>query len=312
MRGEDWLREPPVPHRGGYRQDWLLEVARTRSDIREGRRWNIRTRKPVGEPRKAEPPQVMKYVELAEADGFRPTSIDQGRQVLLRYGYFLSERGASDLESAGWEEFAAYKSHLARSGVSRATVRCYLFYVAGFYRLRAQASQRAEFLDDYMRVRAIGVGRPAKGRKWRPLKREMVQRLLRVAEGEDRVFLTLLLYTGGRAQFYGLRVEEVDFERGEITTDVKAGKIATLPLHPKLGSVLIEHLATRGYSSGWLLRHGKDGTTLRGQRSNRQNAWRICRRVQLRAGVEENVHPHRFRKTLAAYMCEAGLDPQFL
>ncbi len=219
------MREPPVPHRGGYRQDWGLEVARARSDTREGRWWNIRIRKPVGDPRKAEPPQVMKYVELAEADGFRPTSVDQGRQVLLRYDCFLSERGASDLESPGWEEFAAYKSHLARSAVSRATVRCYLFYVAGFYRLRAQASQSAEFLDDYMRVRAIGVGRPAKGRRWKLLKREVVQRLLQVAEGEEHVFLMLLLYnTGGRAQFYGFRIEEVDFERGEITTDVKAGK----------------------------------------------------------------------------------------
>ncbi len=95
------MREPPVPNRGGYRQDWLLEVARARSNIREGRRWKIRIRKPVGDPRKAEPPQVMKYVELAEADGFRPTSVDQGRQVLLRYDCFLSERGASDLERMG-------------------------------------------------------------------------------------------------------------------------------------------------------------------------------------------------------------------
>ncbi len=55
-----------------------------------------------------------------------------------------------------WCTYAAYKSHLAQPGVSRATARCYLFYVAGFYRLRAQTSQDADFLDDYMRVRAIG------------------------------------------------------------------------------------------------------------------------------------------------------------
>ncbi len=79
------MREPPVPHRGGYRQDWLLEVARARCDIREGRRWKFRIGKPAGALQKTEPPQVMKYVELAEADGFRPTSVDQGRQVLLRY-----------------------------------------------------------------------------------------------------------------------------------------------------------------------------------------------------------------------------------
>ncbi len=132
------------------------------------------------------------------------------------------------------------------------------------------------------------------------------------AEGEDRVFLMTLLYTGGRAQFYGLMVGELDFSRGEITTDVKGGKVITIPLHPKLARVLKKHLASRGYPSRWLFRNGKDVSALRGQRANRQNAWRICKRVQRQAGIEESVHPHRFRKTLAAYVRQTGLDPRFL
>ncbi len=170
----------------------------------------------------------------------------------------------------------------------------------------------SKLLDAYLKVRAIGVGRPARGRKWRPLDPEVVRSLLKAAEGEDRVFLMTLLYTGGRAQFYGLKVGELDFERGEITTDVKGGKVITIPLHPKLASVLKKHLASRGYRSRWLFRNGKGVSTLRGQRANRQNAWRICKRVQRQAGIEESVHPHRFRKTLAAYVRQTGLDPRFL
>ncbi|MFQ5910880.1 MAG: tyrosine-type recombinase/integrase, partial [Thermoplasmata archaeon] len=40
--------------------------------------------------------------------------------------------------------------------------------------------------------------------------------------------------------------------------------------------------------------------------------WRICKRVQRAAGIEESVHPHRFRKTLATCGKQMGLDPQFL
>ncbi len=256
-------------------------------------------------------PLVREYASLAETEGFRPTSLEQGRQILIRYERFLTGRLGTDLTGAGWEEYAAYRAHLAQGQISRTTLRCYLRYITSFYRLRAQASHTAELLDGYMRVRAIGVGRPAKGQKWRPLDGEVVRRLLNAAKGEDYLFLTTLLYTGGRAQFYGLRVDEVDFERGEITTVVKAGRTVTMPLHPDLARLLKEHLATRDYNSLFLFRNGRDLSTRLGQKSNRQNAWRICKRAQDAAGIEESVHPHRFRKTLAASMRRAGLDPLF-
>ncbi len=108
---------------------------------------------------KDEPPEVQEYVALAEADGFRPTSVEQGRQTVLRYARFLADQFATGLGRAGWEEYAAYKTHLAQTGISRATAQCYLSYLTGFYRLRAQVSLDSKLLDAYMKVRAIGVGR---------------------------------------------------------------------------------------------------------------------------------------------------------
>ncbi len=255
---------------------------------------------------------VREFLSLASADGFRPTSIEQGRQILLRFERFLRDQLQTGLEQAGWREYAAFKAQLAQIGVSRATIRCYLSYLTSFYRLRAQASQDPELLDIYTKVKALGSVRKASSRGWEPLELAMVRRLLETAEGEDRVFLMTLLYTGGRAQFYGLQVGEVDLARGEIHAVVKGGKRATTPLHPALASVLSDHLATRGYDSPFLFLQGKDVDTRRGQRANRQNAWRICKRVQRAAGIGESVHPHRFRKTLATWGKRAGLDPQFL
>jgi len=121
-----------------------------------------------------------------------------------------------------------------------------------------------------------------------------------------------LLYTGGRAQFYGLRVSDLDFDRMEIKAIVKGGKPVTIPLHPTLADLLKEHLASRSYQSEFLFRYGQNSGTRTGQKANRQNAWRACKRVQEASGLAESVHPHRFRKTLATIGKRLGLDPQFL
>ena len=46
--------------------------------------------------------------------------------------------------------------------------------------------------------------------------------------------------------------------------------------------------------------------------TNRQNAWRICKRIEDRGRIREPVYPHRFRKTLATIGRRAGMDPQFV
>jgi len=272
-----------------------------------------------------DPEPLKEFVALATAEGFRPSSIDQGRSVLVRYNQFLQERFKLDLEVAGWREFAAYKFHLAKSGIARTTIRGYLSYVIAFYRVRAQATQDPQLLDLFTRLKAIGLPRKAKSVKWTPFAPDVLARTLEAAKAqafigeglravpsEDYAFLMTLLYTGGRAQFYGLKVSDLDFERMELKAVVKGGKSVRIPLHPTLAELLKEHLASRTYHSEFLFRHGHDSVTRTGQKANRQNAWRACKRVQMLAGIEESAHPHRFRKTLATLGKRLGLDPQFL
>jgi len=167
--------------------------------------------------------------------------------------------------------------------------------------------------------------RRARSEKWRPFTSETLNRILEAARSystitqdfkavasEDYVFLMMLLYTGGRAQFYGLRTREIDFDRMEISAIVKGGKHVAIPLHPILMEILRTHLSPRGYESEFVFRRGRDPTRRTGQKANRQNAWRACKRVQKAAGLTESVHPHRFRKTLATLGKRLGMDPQFL
>src|SRR6266511_4502086 len=271
------------------------------------------------------PPSIREFVSLATAEGLRPASLDQGRGVLVRYSRFLREQFNLDLDAAGWKEFAAYKAHLAEAGIARTTIRGYLSYLITFYRLKAQATQDPQLLELFTKLNAIGMPRKAKSVKWTPFSTDILTRLLEAAraqafvgEGlravpsEDYAFLMTLLYTGGRAQFYGLRVNDLDFGLMEIKAIVKGGKPVTIPLHPTLAELLKDHLASRAYQSEFLFRYGKDSTTRTGQKANRQNAWRACKRVQEAAGLAESIHPHRFRKTLATMGKKLGLDPQFL
>lgn len=273
----------------------------------------------------SDPPLIREFVSLASSDGLRPASLDQGRGVLIRYSQFLREQLDLDLDAAGWREFAAYKAHLAQSGIARTTTRGYLSYIITFYRLRAQATQDPQLLELFTKLQAIGMPRKAKSVKWTPFAPEILTRILETAKAqafvgeglraipsEDYAFLMTLLYTGGRAQFYGLRVSDLDFDRMEIKAIVKGGKPVTIPLHPTLAELLKQHLSSRSYQSEFLFRYGKDPNTRTGQKANRQNAWRACKRVQEAAGLAENVHPHRFRKTTATMGKRLGLDPQFL
>src|SRR3989475_10410590 len=252
---------------------------------------------------------------MAKADGFRLSSIVSGRMILLRYSRFLSKQFKSDLYEAGWHEFLAYKAYLADAGLSRATIRSYLSYVGSYYRLLAQATQLESISTLCGRIRTVGLPRRTWSERRRPFDSTTLAKILRIARrrgGEDYIFLLTLLYTGGRAQFYGLKVREVNFRRMEISTVVKPGKRITIPLHPALAEVLKNHLSQRSYRSIYLFCRGRDPTTRKGMQTNRQNAWRICKRIEDRGRIREPVYPHRFRKTLATIGRRAGMDPQFV
>src|SRR3989441_8710134 len=252
---------------------------------------------------------------MAKADGFRLSSIVSGRMVLLRCSRFLSKQFKSDLYEAGWHEFLAYKAYLADAGLSRATIRSYLSYIGSYYRLLAQATQLESISTLCGRIRTVGLPRRTWSERRRPFDSTTLAKILRIARrrgGEDYIFLLTLLYTSGRAQFYGLKVREVNFHRMEVSTVVKPGKRITIPLHPALAEVLKNHLSQRSYRSIYLFCRGRDPTTRKGMQTNRQNAWRICKRIEDRGRIREPVYPHRFRKTLATIGRRAGMDPQFV
>ena len=152
--------------------------------------------------------------------------------------------------------------------------------------------------------------------------------LLRLLDGAKRLvkktgltdyyaFIYLLIYTGGRSQFYGLKVNEIDFENNVIKTKVKGEKEVEIPLHPSLKRVLMWHLKNRPYKSEFLFYHSKETyipenpeQEYKNKRDNRRYAKLVCERVAKEAGVDESIYPHRFRETLHYYFYELGVSEE--
>jgi integrase len=274
---------------------------------------------------KKETGPIREYLDMAFAEGLRLSSADNDRYTLRRYCRFLKERFNKDLPEAGWQECASYRNYLLGQNLKKRTITHYVDIIRRYYLLRVRRSGDPYALDTYTKIRVIGRNLQNNTR-WEghtPFSPETLRRIVRAAQSykqircnchlvdsEDRVVIMTFLYTGGRSAFYGLRVKEIDFDRGEIRTRVKGGHLIVIPLHPKLAEVLRRHLATRKYQSPFVFRKGGDPATLEGQIANRVNALHACKRVQRAAGLKESVYPYRFRRTFAVMARELGLDMQ--
>src|SRR2546428_13814846 len=94
-----------------------------------------------------DPEPVKEFVAMATAEGFRPSSIDQGRGVPVRYDQFLNEKFGVVLNTAGWKEFATYKGHIAKTGIARKTVRRYISDIIAYYQVMTQATHDHQLLE---------------------------------------------------------------------------------------------------------------------------------------------------------------------
>ena len=152
--GEIW-NAPWMSHRCAHRSGVIISPGHMRWGMGEYE-WGSDS-KPIRE-----------FIELAQAAGWQPSSIDGGRLVLKKYEEFARGIFRVGLDCAGWREFAAYKTHLCQSGIKRSTIKGYLVWIVSYYRLKAESSQSPRSFDNYARVQMIGrIFKAASGRGWK-------------------------------------------------------------------------------------------------------------------------------------------------
>lgn len=119
----------------------------------------------------------------------------------------------------------------------------------------------------------------------------------------DKAIICFLLSTGARiSEVCALNVSDIDFRRLECKVLGKGNKERTVYMDEVTAMTLQEYLTGRTDSESELF-HGPLGRiTPQGMRA-------MLKRLEERTGVE-NVHPHRFRRTLATTLINHGMPIQ--
>lgn len=295
----------------------------------------LRIAEAYGPVREPTGPKLMDRVRTAiRARHYSPRTEEAYCQWIRRFIVFHGKRHPQEM---GEGEINTYLSHLAAGrNVSASTQSQALSAILFLYR---------EVLNRDV-ARLEGVIRAKKPQRLPVvLTRSEVRAVLEQMEGQKRLMAALLYGAGLRLnECLGLRVKDLDFERGEIT--VRAGKggkdrVTILPATLKEG--LLAHLKAlraehdlelkrgrgtvhlpdaldRKYPSApkewiwqWVFpatgqcRHPRTGVLAR-YHIHERVLQRAVREASRRAGISKPVHCHAFRHSFATHLLEAGYD----
>lgn len=145
------------------------------------------------------------------------------------------------------------------------------------------------------------------------LSREETDRLLRAPDAasklglRDAAILETLYAAGLRvSELTGLRLRDLDLQRGVVKVFGKGGKERYVPLHEAAVNRLLAYVRDVRPEFGptedfvFLNRSGKGLT--------RQAVWKLIKRYATAAGIFKSISPHTFRHSFATHLLEGGAD----
>lgn len=279
---------------------------------------------------------VEEYLALTEKKSkYAPKTKQHMIGSLRRWERFLAEHDPPirrDRVDIG--HFNEWEEAMVVEGLTEQTIVIYESHVKSFYRLVANARPESRWvrlasqLDTHEAPTVRTTASP-----YRPFPLEICPDILDAARdctkavrGYEEIYPVVagLAYSGMRAQMYGLRVSDLDFDARVIDTRTKRGDEVQIPMHDRLVEIWKEHLENRTYESDYLFERGTNPHVYLEDRKNRgvwkedaramcrnqQNVMRILARVEkeLRLrGIDEHLMAHRFRKTVGTWLPEFGM-----
>ncbi|MCJ2556292.1 MAG: site-specific integrase [Candidatus Thermoplasmatota archaeon] len=271
---------------------------------------------------------VEEFLQLTEGNlQITPMTQKGTVETLQRWADFLRERKVRR-DRVQIEDFKDFEKKLLASGLKTSTISVYEGRVIRYYKFLANAHPHSRWpnfvaqLKTHLRPKVRGSLSPHQ-----PYPLEIIPDICEAAKEcalEEYQLVIGLLYTGMRAQMYGILVKEVDFDKEVLTPVIKGGYRVVIPMHRRIAEVWKEHLENRDYESDFVFQNGVYPYTyldapegggyvedVRNMRRNRANVLEQLRRVEARLeerGVKERLTAHRFRKSVGTYASEFGLD----
>jgi integrase/recombinase XerD len=187
-----------------------------------------------------------------------------------------------------------------------------------------QASALRGFFRFLVRERAVAedptllLARPKLSRRLpRVLSFDEVERLLAAPDfatdrGKAHAAMMHLMYATGLrvSELCGLRVADLDLQRGLVTARGKGGKRRLVPVGEVALELVTQYLAAVRPRQAQA--NGSDETALfvspRGGHFTRESFWRMVRRYAVAAGIVPLPSPHKLRHSFATHLLRGGAD----
>ena len=243
---------------------------------------------------------------LAVEKGLARNSLESYERDLRKYFVFLKFKAP---EAIGPQDVLAFLSHCSSAGLATPSVARCLSAVRGFHK--------------YLLIDGLARTDPTENietpRGWKRLPRTLnsgeVESLLDQPDRStprglrDKAMLELLYATGLRAsELVGLRLQDVNLERGYVMTVGKGSKERTVPL----GEVALVRLKDYLDRARPLLLKGSEADALfvtsRKRQISRQMFWEGIKQYVRKAGIMKNVSPHTLRHSFATHLLDNGAD----
>lgn len=116
----------------------------------------------------------------------------------------------------------------------------------------------------------------------------------------------VLWSTGARlAEFINMRMQDINFETGEVIVKGKGSKFGTVYINERAMTHLLIYLHHRDDDCPYVWVSVKDGEVQQMQRAALQQQ---LKKLGQRAGLMKQLHPHMFRHTMATSLLQNGCD----
>ena len=240
--------------------------------------------------------------------------IEKGLSPNTLEAYTRDLKGLADFQKEGsglpgLEDLRRYLDSLYKTGLGARSIARHIATLRNFYR----------FLASEGRIDADPTERLVAPKQWQSipkfLNREEIDRLLAAPDGSkptgvrDHAMLELLYATGLRvSELCGLRLADVQFEKGVLRTVGKGNKERIAPVGKSALAAVRQYLAVarpgllKGRASPFLF------VTARGGRLTRQAFWKLLVQNGKRVAIFQHLTPHVIRHSFATHLLEGGAD----
>lgn len=250
---------------------------------------------------------------LSNQKGYSENTIAAYRNDLGQFAQFIREKHGATVEvgDVTSELVGAYVEDLQseEGGYAPSTVARKIAAVKSFFHHLTEQQVIAN--DPALRLNSPKIKKNVP----RTLSRDEIERLLaapRQSNGpkalRDSALLELLCATGMRVtEVVNLRVDDVDWDRGEVTCQGKGERQRRIPVGAALQSLSDYYQQARAP-----LKNNDSPDVLflnhRGKKLTRQGVWLILKEAAQAAGVSKEVTPHTLRHSFARQLVGAGED----